>query len=86
MDRTAFPSLLSKRLHPVPKAEGFTGSGTILRSIAGALVHAFDVQGSASGGCFCLNLGAHLLRCARTWNGCLNPLTDTSAHPARGIE
>lgn len=60
MTRTAFLKLLSQKLYPVLKAEGFAGSGQTLRRIDGPMIHVFNVQG-ASGGKKCyLNLGAHL--------------------------
>jgi hypothetical protein len=60
VDRKTFLSLLSKRLYPVLRAEGFKGSGTTLRRINGPVIHVFNVQGSSSGNTFYLNLGAHL--------------------------
>jgi hypothetical protein len=60
MNRTAFLKLLTLKLFPVLKAEGFEGSGQTLRRIDGPLIHVFNVQ-AASGGKACyLNLGAHL--------------------------
>ncbi len=57
--RAAFLKLLTKRLFPVLKAEGFEGSGQTLRRIRGPVVHVFNIQ-AASGGKACyLNLGAH---------------------------
>lgn len=60
MNRAAFLKLLSQKLYPVLKAEGFEGTGQTLRRIDGPMIHVFNVQG-ASGGKKCyLNLGAHL--------------------------
>jgi hypothetical protein len=60
MDRTSFLKRLAKQLYPVLRAEGFRGSGTTLRRIEGPIIHIFNVQGSSSGDCCYLNLGAHL--------------------------
>jgi Domain of unknown function (DUF4304) len=42
------------------RAEGFRGSGSTLRRIDEPVIHVFNVQGSSSGNCCYLNLGAHL--------------------------
>lgn len=60
VDRKAFLSLLSKRLYPVLRAEGFKDSGTTLHRVNGPVIHVFNFQGSSSGNTFYLNLGAHL--------------------------
>jgi hypothetical protein len=60
MDRQFFLKLLSKHLYPTLRDEGFKGSGSTLRRIAGPLVHVFNVQGSRSGDECYLNLGVHL--------------------------
>ncbi len=61
MDRTAFLRLLSKRLFPHLRDDGFAGSGTTLRRLNGAVLHVFNVQGSANTENFFVNLGATLL-------------------------
>lgn len=60
IDRKVFLSLLSKRLYPVLRSEGFKGSGTTLRRIDGPVIHVFNVQGSSGGNQCYLNLGVHL--------------------------
>ncbi|SFO56605.1 hypothetical protein SAMN05216567_101385 [Variovorax sp. OK605] len=60
MNRTTFLKLLTQKLYPVLKAEGFQGTGQTLRRIAGPLIHVFNVQGASGGKACYLNLGAHL--------------------------
>lgn len=60
MNRTTFLKLLSQKLYPVLKAEGFQGSGQTLRRIDGPVIHVFNVQGASGGKACYLNLGAHL--------------------------
>jgi hypothetical protein len=60
MNRTTFLKLLTRKLFPVLKAEGFEGSGQTLRRIDGPLIHVFNVQGATGGKACYLNLGAHL--------------------------
>lgn len=60
MNRTTFLKLLTHRLFPVLKAEGFQGSGQTLRRIDGPVIHVFNVQGASGGKACYLNLGAHL--------------------------
>jgi hypothetical protein len=60
MDRKLFTSILSKRLYPLLRAEGFRGSGTTLRRVHEPVVEVFNVQASAGGDRCYLNLGVHL--------------------------
>lgn len=60
MDRKLFTSLLSKRLYPLLRAEGFRGSGTTLRRVNEPVVEVFNVQASSGGDRCYLNLGLHL--------------------------
>jgi hypothetical protein len=60
MDLQAFTKLLSRRLYPLLRKEGFKGSGTTLRRIDGPLVQVFNMQGSSGGARCYINLGAHL--------------------------
>jgi hypothetical protein len=60
MNRTTFLKLLTQKLFPVLKAEGFEGSGQTLRRIDGPVIHVFNVQGATGGKACYLNLGAHL--------------------------
>ncbi|MGJ7499537.1 DUF4304 domain-containing protein [Variovorax sp. ZT5P49] len=60
MNRTTFLKLLTQKLFPVLKAEGFEGLGQTLRRIDGPLIHVFNVQGASGGKACYLNLGAHL--------------------------
>lgn len=59
MNRESFLSLLRTEFFPRLRAEGFRGSGTTLRRIAGCAVHLFNVQGSSGGDRCYLNLGVH---------------------------
>lgn len=49
MNRTTFLKLLTQKLFPVLKTEGFEGSGQTLRRIDGPLIHVFNVQGASGG-------------------------------------
>jgi hypothetical protein len=60
MDRKLFTSLLSKRLYPLLRAEGFRGSGATLRRMNEPVVEVFNVQASSGGHRCYLNLGLHL--------------------------
>jgi hypothetical protein len=60
MNRSTFLKLLTQKLFPVLKAEGFEGSGQTLRRIDGPVIHVFNVQGATGGKACYLNLGAHL--------------------------
>ena len=60
MDRKHFTSLLSKRLYPLLRAEGFRGTGATLRRVSEPVVEVFNVQGSSGGDRCYLNLGVHL--------------------------
>ncbi len=92
MDRGEFTKLLAKRFYPELREAGFKGSGATLRRIDEPLVHVFNVQRSAGGQGFYINLGAHLafLDDARPLqkvleHGCafrtrLDPLTRTRVH------
>ncbi|UVH60842.1 DUF4304 domain-containing protein [Variovorax paradoxus] len=60
MNRSTFLKLLTQKLFPVLKAEGFGGAGQTLRRIDGPLIHVFNVQGASGGKACYLNLGAHL--------------------------
>lgn len=60
MNRTTFLKLLTHKLYPVLKAEGFQGSGQTLRRIDGPLIQVFNVQGASGGKACYLSLGAHL--------------------------
>jgi Domain of unknown function (DUF4304) len=60
MDRQLFSSLLSKRLYPHLRAQGYRGSGTTLRRIEEPVVQVFNVQASSGGDRCYFNLGVHL--------------------------
>ena len=60
MNHRLFTSLLSKRLYPLLRAEGFRGSGTTLRRVSEPVVEVFNVQASSGGNRCYLNLGVHL--------------------------
>lgn len=78
--RTAFLKLLTRKLYPVLKAEGFEGAGQTLRRIDGPVIHVFNVQG-ASGGKQCyLNLGAHLDVLPTEGGGQVAPLEIEESH------
>ena len=55
-----FPKALQKRLWPMLRSEGFSGSGATLRRLRSPLIHVVNIQGSSSGRQCYLNLGAHL--------------------------
>jgi Domain of unknown function (DUF4304) len=60
MDRQLFSSLLSKRMYPHLRAQGYRGSGTTLRRIEEPVVQVFNVQASSGGDRCYFNLGVHL--------------------------
>jgi hypothetical protein len=60
MDRAGFLKLLSAKLYPILREEGFKGSGTTLRRHDGCFHHIVHVQGSTSSTECYINLGAHL--------------------------
>ena len=60
MDRHAFLKLLSTKLYPTLRDDGFKGSGTTLRRSDGRFHHIFHVQGSTSAIACYINLGAHV--------------------------
>ena len=60
MERKFFMSLLTKRMRPVLRNEGFKGSGSTMRRINGSVIHVFNIQNVSSENCYYLNLAAHL--------------------------
>lgn len=54
-----FHRLLKSRLQPRLRDEGFKGSGTTLRRIAGERIDVLNIQGSRYGGQCCVNFGVH---------------------------
>lgn len=60
MQRASFFRLVSQRLYPACRAAGFKGSGATLRRLQGPVLHVFNLQGSAGGAAFYVNLGATL--------------------------
>ena len=60
MERSDFLKLVASKLYPVLRADGFRGSGTTLRRVAGPVIHVVNIQGSSTATDCYLNLGAHL--------------------------
>lgn len=54
-----FQKVLKREFHPLLRAEGFKGSGTTLRRMAGERIDVVNVQGSQWGGRCYVNLGVH---------------------------
>ena len=54
-----FHQLLKRDFAPVPRADGFKGSGAHFRRVEGERIDAVNVQGSRYGGRCCVNLGVH---------------------------
>ncbi|KAF0176807.1 MAG: hypothetical protein FD161_2751 [Limisphaerales bacterium] len=59
-NRKQFLAQIKQVFAPVLKADGFTGSGSTYRRVAGDVIHVVALQGSASGGKCCVCLGIHL--------------------------
>lgn len=56
-----FHDLLTREFIPLLRANGFKGSGTTFRRVAGERLDVVNVQGSMYGGQCCVNLATHFL-------------------------
>ena len=82
MNRKLFSSLLTKRLYPHLRAQGYRGSGATLRRIAEPVVEVFNVQASSGGERCYFNLGLHLTFLPAEGGQIVEPSDLTESHCA----